>query len=143
MRWVYIGFGALGAVTAFLFMMDRTFAYFHNIAEAIGRVDVEFNVLVVVGGAMGVMMIPVGVGLGLIVATIINLVMVRAHLGPYSRSNDTSDGTSWVTHRDRVGKSSGSASSHLCNVVTSLLASIPPVACSMSRTAFPKSWIVR
>ena len=110
MKWVYVGFGALGAFVAFLFMLDRTFAYFHRISEAIDRVDVELNVLLVVGGAMGVMMIPVGVGLGLIVAATINLVMVRAHLGPFSRSKDASDGTSWVTRRDRASRSSGSVS---------------------------------
>ena len=110
MKCVYIGFGSLGAFVAFLLMLDRTFAYFHRISEAIDRADVALNVPLVVGGAMGVLMIPVGVGLGLIVAAAINLVMVRAHLGPFSRSKDASDGTLWVTRRVRAGRSTGGAS---------------------------------
>lgn len=109
MKWLYIGCGTLGAVIAIAFMMNRTYAYYSRIAEAIGRADVEFNVLVVVGGSMGVMMVPVGVGVGLIVAVIINLVMLRLRLGPHSASKGQ-DGSSWVTHRDRVSDSSGHTS---------------------------------
>ena len=88
-------------------MMVRTYAYYSRIAESIGRADVEFNVLLVVGGSMGVMMIPIGVGFGLIVAVAINLGMVRFHLGPFSRSKDNMDGSSWVIHRGRADNSSG------------------------------------
>ena len=99
MKWLYIGFGLLGAVVTVGIMMNRTFAYYSRIAEAIGRADVEFNVLIVVGGSMGVMLIPVGVGAGLFVALIINVVMLRLHLGPFSRTEIEDDGSSWVTHR--------------------------------------------
>ena len=109
MKWVYIGCGALGAVIAVIFMLFRTYEYYSRIAEAIGRADVEFNVLIVVGGSMGVMMIPIGVGGGLIVAVAINLVMVRFRLGPYSGSGNDTDGSSWVTRRDRVRTSSDAA----------------------------------
>ena len=109
MKWMYIGFGTLGAVTAVVFMLFRTFTYYSKVAEAIGRAEVEFNVLIVVGGSMGVMMIPVGVGVGLIVAVVINLMMVRLRLGPFSASDESIDGSSWVTRRDRVRNSTGNA----------------------------------
>ena len=109
MKWLYIGFGFLGAVVAVVIMMNRTFAYYRRIAEAIGRADVEFNVLVVVGGSMGVMLIPVGVGVGLLIAVAINLVMLRWHLGPFKRTDVEDDG-SWVTHRNQPNNPTGLSS---------------------------------
>ena len=110
MKWLYIGCGTLGAVITVAFMMNRTFAYFHKIAEAIGRVDVELNVLLILGGSMGLMLIPVGVGVGLIVAAFINLLMMWFHLGPYSGSNRDGDGSSWVTRRGRRNSPAGTSS---------------------------------
>jgi len=108
MKWIYIGFGSLGAVVTVGIMMNRTFAYYNRIAESIGRADVEFNVLVVVGGSMGFMLIPVGIGLGLLVAVAINLVMLRWHLGPLKRSENEKDG-SWVNHRSQSNSPTGAS----------------------------------
>ncbi|MDA0768963.1 MAG: hypothetical protein BZY79_02810 [SAR202 cluster bacterium Casp-Chloro-G4] len=104
MKWLYLTGGALGAVFAFVYMMIRTLARFRTVAEAIGSTDLEWNVLLVVGGSAGILMIPVGIGFGLIVAAVVNLVMLRLRIGLYSGPDDT-EGGSWVTHRDQAGNS--------------------------------------
>lgn len=112
-RWLYLLFGVLGAVVAFAYMMERTFARYRTVAEAIGdKSDIEWNVLLVVGGSAGIMMIPVGIGFGLMAAVVIHFVMAKMRLGPYSASLDGDGSSSWVTkiaHRSRPNNSTGSS----------------------------------
>lgn len=107
-KWYYIGFGVLGGATAFALMIERTWTRFHEIAQAISRgegtpmADIEFNVLFVVGSALGLLILPVGVGAGLIIAVLIDVAQERLR-GRKNKSNSdaTSDGASWVTRRMR------------------------------------------
>ena len=108
MRWLYLLGGVLGALGIFVFMMIRTYARYRTVAESIGSTDIEWNVLLVVGGSAGIMMIPVGIGFGLMVAVAIHVFMERFHRGLYSRDRDSEDGSSWVIHRGRPKNSSDS-----------------------------------
>ncbi len=97
-KWLYMIFGMLGAVVTFAYMMERTFARYQVVAEAIGdKTDIEWNVLLVVGGSAGIMMIPVGIGFGLMTAVAIHVFLIKMRLGPYSGSRDGDTSSSWVT----------------------------------------------
>jgi hypothetical protein len=97
-RWLYLILGMLGAVAAFVYMMERTFARYRVVAEAVGdKTDIEWNVLLVVGGSAGLMMIPVGIGFGLMTAVAIHVILIKMRLGPNSASRDDDANSSWVT----------------------------------------------
>ena len=107
-KWYYIGFGALGGAIAFALMIERTWTRFHEIAQAISRgegtpmADIEFNVLFVVGSALGLLILPVGVGAGLIIAVLIDFAQEKLRGKRNSGNSDaTAEGASWVTRRMR------------------------------------------
>ena len=107
-KWYYIGFGVLGGAITFALMIERTWTRFHEIAQAISRgegtptADIEFNVLFVVGSALGLLILPIGVGAGLTIAVLIDLAQERLRgRKNIDHSDTTTEGASWVTRRMR------------------------------------------
>ena len=107
MKWLYIVCGAAGALAAIAFITYRLYAYLHRIAAATSRYDVEMNILVVLGIQVGILLVPMGIGIGLLAAAVIG------HLAPISRRRpiergpiypleSAAHGVSWVSQiRDR------------------------------------------
>ena len=79
MKWLYVACGVTGGLIAVAIITYRMYVYFHKIAEATSRHDVQMNVLVVLGFQVGLLLAPLGVGLGLLVAVLINLAVDRHH----------------------------------------------------------------
>ncbi len=94
--------GVTGGLIAVAIITYRMYVYFHKIAEATSRHDVQMNVLVVLGFQVGLLLAPLGVGLGLLVAVLINLAVDRYHRKRPERLCGV-DGASWVTvDKDRT-----------------------------------------
>lgn len=103
MKWLYISLGTLGGFAAVIYFSYSVYSYYHRIAIATSRNDIELDFLLVVGTGAGLLIVPVGVGIGLILAALIAFAVDR--YGRY-RSSDDPDGTrmsSWVTRRKGRG----------------------------------------
>jgi hypothetical protein len=102
MKWLYIGFAALGGITAAAIVVQRTSTYFHNVATALERPDLDFDIMLIYGLGFGLLFVPPGMGVGLLVAFLINLAIeYRAKMSRPRLSDDASGGSSWVTLRHR------------------------------------------
>ena len=101
MKWLYIACGTAGGVIAVAFVSYRMYAYFHRYAVATSRDDVQFNVLVVLGVGVGIILVPVGVALGLLVGAVINRGLIYLHLRrrEHLAGPPEGRGASWVTRR--------------------------------------------
>ena len=107
MKWLYIACGAVGALVAVALITYRLYAYLGRIAAATSRYDVEMNVLVVLGIQVGILLVPMGIGLGLLAAAVIGHIVSlvqrrRFERGPLRPLESSAQGVSWVTRtRDR------------------------------------------
>ena len=103
MRWIYIVCGTAGGVIAVAFVSYRMYAYFHRYAVATSRDDIQMNVLVVLGAGAGVILVPVGVALGLLVGAVINRGLNYLHLRRQERLAGPPEGrgASWVTRQPK------------------------------------------
>ena len=72
MKWLYIAGGTAGGITAVGIITYRVWAYFHTFAVSADRNDVQLNVLLVFGLGIGILLVPIGVALGLLVAVVIS-----------------------------------------------------------------------
>ena len=103
MRWLYIACGTAGGVIAVAFVSYRMYAYFHRYAVATSRDDVQINVLVVLSVGFGIILVPLGVALGLLVGAAVNRGLDHLRLRRRERlAGPTEDrGASWVTRRHK------------------------------------------
>ncbi len=101
MKWIYIVCGSGGGVLAVVFVSYRMYAYFHRFAVATSRDDIQMNVLVFLGAGAGIVLVPVGVALGLLVGVVINRGLDYLHLRRQERFAGPSEGrgASWVTRQ--------------------------------------------
>ena len=102
MKWLYIICGGVGALVAVALITYRLYAYLGRIAAATSRYDVEMNVLVVLGIQVGILLVPMGIGLGLLAAAVIgHLVSLtqrrRFEHGPLRPLESGDRGVSWVS----------------------------------------------
>ena len=102
MKWLYIGCGAAGGIIMVGIITYRLYAHLHRIAVATSRYDVEMNVLVVLGIQVGILLVPTGVGLGLLTAAILGHIgrsfrRRRPNGGPLPQTCPGVGGSSWVT----------------------------------------------
>ncbi|MEE2928391.1 MAG: hypothetical protein VX608_14375 [Chloroflexota bacterium] len=79
------------------------YAYFHRYAVATSRDDIQMNVLVFLGVGAGIVMVPVGVALGLLVGAAINRGLNHLQLRRRQRLAGSADGlgASWVTRQPK------------------------------------------
>ncbi len=87
----------------------RMWAYFHRYAVATSRDDIQMNVLVVLAVGVGIVVVPVGIALGLLVAAVLErgVGRLQRRRPEYlaSRVKDAqAGGASWVTRRNTAGK---------------------------------------
>ena len=103
MKLVYIVCGTAGGALAVVFVSYRMYAYFHRYAVATSRDDIQLNVLVFLGGGAGIVMVPVGVALGLLVGAVINRGLNYMYLRRRRRLAGTAEGfgSSWVTREPK------------------------------------------
>ena len=103
MRWLYITCGSAGGVLAVAFVSYRMYAYFHRYAVATSRDDIQMNALVFLGVGAGIVMVPVGVALGLLVGAAINRGLNHLQLRRRQRLAGSADdlGASWVTRQPK------------------------------------------
>ena len=72
MKWLYVACGTTGGLIAVGIMTYRVWAYFHSFAVSANRNDVQLNVLLVFGLGIGILLVPLGVAVGLLVGVLIN-----------------------------------------------------------------------
>ncbi len=103
MKWVYIVCGTAGGLLAVVFVSYRMYAYFHRYAVATSRDDIQLNVLVFLGGGAGIVMVPIGVALGLLVGAVINRGLTYLRLRRRARLLGSAEdlGASWVTRQPK------------------------------------------
>ena len=103
MKWLYVACGVTGGLIPVAIITYRMYVYLHQIAEATSRHDVQMNVLLVLGFQVGLLLAPLGVGIGLLAAVLINLAVDRHRRNPPERIfnvGQVSVGeTSWVNAR--------------------------------------------
>ena len=103
MKWLYVACGVTGGLIAVAIITYRMYVYLHKIAEATSRHDVQMNVLVVLGFQVGLLLVPLGVGIGLLAAVLINLAVDRHHRKRPERIFNVGQvsvgGASWVNAR--------------------------------------------
>lgn len=103
MKWLYVACGVTGGLIAVAIITYRMYVYLHKIAEATSRHDVQMNVLVVLGFQVGLLLAPLGVGIGLLAAVLINLAVDRHRRKRPERIFNVGQvsvgGASWVNAR--------------------------------------------
>lgn len=92
------------------FMFERTWARFHEVALSIARgegtpiADIEFNVFFVVATSAGLLIMPIGIGVGLLFAAAIDLGKRRFKTSEKVDQSQTQiEGNSWVSRRIHKG----------------------------------------
>lgn len=103
MNWLYIAGGTAGGLTAVGIITYRVWAYFHSFAVSADRNDVQLNVLLVFGLGIGILLVPLGVGVGLLVGFFLNRGLDYLHKrrpeALTGGEGSQAGGASWVTRR--------------------------------------------